>query len=170
VVSLAGGGSAGAVDIGGWGKTRWGMTPEEVIAALPGTRIHRISEPRVATPRPGEALLRIDDLEVAGHVLTVRFLFTWGTPRLNIVNLTLEREANPLVVERAFRDLEKALVEMYGPPTYRHEDRNEAATSYTASWRLGRTNVELSLLPSSEALPAILAVHYAPTEPLEGER
>ena len=168
MVSLAGGGSAGAVDIDGWDKTRWGMTPEEVVAALPGTGIYRISEPKVATPHPGEALLRIDHLEVAGHELAVRFLFTWGTHRLKTVNLTLEGEANPLVVEGAFHDLEKALVEKYGPATYRHEDRSEATTSYTASWRLGRTSAELSLLRSSKTIPGILAVHYEPTEPLEG--
>jgi len=169
IALLAASTSAAAVEIDGWDKTRWGMTPEEVIAVLPGTGIHRISEPKIATPRPGEALLRIDDLDVAGHKLAVRFLFTWGTHRLNIVNLTLEREANPLVVEGAFRDLKKALVEKYGPATYRHEDRNEAATSDQVSWRLGKTSVELSLL-RFEGSSESLALHYEPREPLEEAR
>jgi hypothetical protein len=167
IAVLAASGSAAAVEIDGWDKTQWGMTPEEVVAALPGTGIHRISEPRVLAPRPGEALLRIDGLDVAGHKLAVRFLFTWGTHRLNIVNLTLEGEANPLVVEGAFRDLKRVLVSRYGPAIYRHEDRNEATASNEALfWRLGRTSVELSRV-QAEGSSEILMLHYEPTEPLD---
>jgi hypothetical protein len=148
-------------DIAGWGKTSWGMTESEVLTVLPGEAI-RLAKPDKFDS--GEALIGIEDFELAGGRFSVRFVFDTVNRRLNAVNLQL-RESNTLIAERAFHTLEKALTEKYGLASYRNEDRKRGALGLTidnkASWRLSKTMIELKFL-YLEGVSHVLVLHYEP--------
>jgi len=153
--------SVTARDIAGWGKTRWGMTEAEVLAALPG-EVVRLAEPDKHDS--GEAPLGIEDLELGVHRFAVRFVFDSETRLLNAVNLRL-KESNHPIEENLFHTLEKALTEKYGPATYRREDRERDALGLAidnkASWRLNRTRIELDFIYVEGAFHH-LGLHYEP--------
>ncbi len=150
-----------ARDIAGWGKTRWGMTEAEVLAALPG-EVVRFAKPYKYDA--DETPLGIEDLELFTKPFTVRFIFDLETRLLNAVNLRL-KESNHGIGELVFHWLEKALTEKYGPATYRREDRKRGVSGLditnVASWRLNRTRIELKFLYFEDAVHH-LGLHYEP--------
>ena len=144
--------------IAGYGKTTWGMTPEEVIAA---------ESPRAkASPKPskyknGAGLVMIPSLKIRSVGFGAVFVFD-ANRKLNHVILEGEEQKNHLINIDYFASLEQLLIEKYGPPTYKTDLRPQAEGIHTISWKLPKTTVRLDHL----YIPSIvtkLTVSYAPT-------
>jgi hypothetical protein len=122
-------------DLDGFGKTAWGMTEDEVLEA---------EAPRAERrERPGElvggrtATLCIKEVRTRAGMFSADFIFEDSDLRLIQVNLTSLDRMNPRAGSQAFSILKQLLTEMYGTP------KLENGLSEIASWKLGKTIVEL---------------------------
>jgi hypothetical protein len=132
-------------DLPGWGATRWGMTGEELRAAL-GSRV---------TDLPGRwvyggayAELAVEEVEVGGLVFTAYLQMNAGTDRLQQVLLERRRTG---AVPRAFEQVIDALTERYGPPA---EDCAQPKSGgqpldYEVTWRFPATTLHAKFLDFS---------------------
>ncbi len=93
-----------------WQNARWGMTVDEVVAALPGKAV-RASPAEI---EKGAAPVRMDECEIAGTNFQAGFFF-YRASRLTKITFgpSSKRDASRAVFDR----LAKMLTERYGPPT-----------------------------------------------------
>jgi hypothetical protein len=138
-------------DLGGYGKTAWGMTEDEVL---------RVETPRgERRERPGifvggrTATLRIKEFPTQAGKFSADFIFEDSNGRLTQVNLTSLGEKDARASSQAFSVLKKLLTEKYGTP------KLENGLSEVASWKLGETIIELVNL-ESDRVSSLVVVSY----------
>ena len=136
-LALAQESGAASPAVEGWRATRWGMTEDEVLAAMPDAR--RVTDPERAPA--GIPSLEVPGIDVGSTVLTAKLFFNDG--RLVVVGILATRlnESDPPVYN-VFDAAETALIEKYGRAT---NNRREGITR-EALWVLGPTTITLTEL------------------------
>jgi len=132
----------------GWRDARFGMTPDEVLAAFPGEAI-RIS-PEVKLADGNTIPVGIDGYAFEGLSFDVRFVFAGG--RLALVSL--RTPAKKPVDADAYVRLRDALVKAWGEPL---EDTKDDAfiDMRQTRWNRGAGRADLKYIPGVVAI-----VHY----------
>lgn len=129
----------------GWRAARFGMTPDEVLAAFPGEAV-RIS-PEVKLADGNTIPVGIDGFAFEGLTFDVRFVFTGG--KLTLVSLRTPPK-KPVDAE-AYTRLHGALAKRWGPPL---EDTKDDAfiDMRQARWNRGPDRADLKYIPGVVAL------------------
>jgi hypothetical protein len=132
----------------GWRAARFGMTPEEVLAAFPGEAVRLSPEVKLAD---GNTIpVGIDGYVLEGLTFDVRFVFTAG--RLALVSL--RTPAKKPVDAQAYARLRDALVKAWGPPL--EETKDDAFIDMRQTrWNRGPDRADLKYIPGVVAI-----VHY----------
>ncbi len=124
-----------AADPGGYLAAKWGMTPDEVLAAIPQATRHTgpdATQPQAGTLSP----IVIKEIEVAHIPMRVYFRFGEKSDRLeNVLLSALGEDLTPAHFER----LEALLVEKYGRP-WSGGDAKER----NSQWTFPTTTIRLS--------------------------
>ncbi len=151
---------------GGWGRARWGMTPDEVLAAYPGQAA------RATTPEArlgGLGLVTMRD-RVSQHDYRVDFVFD-DFERLLMVVLEPEAQrqlGDPAAKKRwqaglaqgAFEDVAQHLTRTLGPPSTDSEEKKGSAFTRKKGWAVPEAQV-LITYRTIDATPNLL-VEYRP--------
>lgn len=156
-------------ELDGYGKTAWGMTEDEVLRAET-PRAERLERPGIfAGGRT--ATLRIKELQTPAGKFDADFIFEDSSRRLIQVNLTSLDRKNPRANSQAFSLLKKLLTEKYGTT------KLENGLYEIASWKLGKTIIELAHLDSQPVASLVIVSymsamvgHVASGDPWEPER
>ena len=121
-------------NINGYGKTTWGMTPDQVLnAEAPEAK-------RVENPEPlGDltSAVVIGEIQLGTDKFTAQFYFD-SDRRLQTVVVTCLEKKNLQANALTFSFLEKLFTSKYGFPTYR-----EGGTRPRVFWELPQTTVRL---------------------------
>jgi hypothetical protein len=127
-------------NVQGWRDARWGMTPDQVIAALPGEAVRAGTDQFTDT----NILVAIPSVQIERSKFKATFLFTPGTQRLKQIKLL----STPSNVDE-FSMLEEKLTGKYGKPEIvSNDDRPQLASIDSTRrrvWNLGPTQIELKL-------------------------
>jgi hypothetical protein len=142
-------------DLDGYGKTAWGMTEDEVLG-VETPRVERRERPGILVGG-STATLRIKDLRTQAGRFSADFIFEDSNGRLTQVNLTSLGENDACASSQAFSVLKKLLTEKYGTPKLEND------LSEVASWRLGKTIIELANL-ESDRVSSLVVVCYKSTK------
>lgn len=129
----------------GWNYTRWGMTPEEVVAASNGAA--RLHSPPPVTGATG-MILAIGTLPGGAFEFEVSFVFDQSR-RLTHVNLKAPPSECPPVIRELYR--------VYGTPY--HSPRSNVAVQ--AAWENRAKNLDVRLFAAGVSC----LVTYSPARP-----
>ena len=132
----------------GWRSARFGMTPDEVLAAFPGEAV-RIS-PEVKLADGNTIPVGIDGYAFEGLSFDVRFVFEGG----RLVLVSLRTPAKKPVDAESYVRLRDALVKSWGEPL---EDAKDDAfiDMRQTRWNRGAGRADLKYIPGVVAI-----VHY----------
>lgn len=130
---------------GGWRAARFGMTPDEVLAAFPKEAV-RIS-PEVKLADGNTIPVGIDGYVLEGLAFDVRFVFTGGKLAL----VSLRTPARKPADAEAYARLRDALARQWGPPL---EETKDAAfiDMRQARWDRGPDRADLKYIPGVVAM------------------
>jgi len=132
----------------GWGRLRWGMTADEVLAAVPGAvRL----EPALRLADGNLVAVGMDRLEVASTAFRLRFVFDGNGLALLSLRTPPERYADGVAFDAVARHLEAR----WGPPDRAARDAGLVEMRQTR-WRLGPSTVDL------EYIPGVVVILYHP--------
>jgi hypothetical protein len=120
-------------NIAGYGKTVWGMTPDQVLNAE-APRAERLEKP--VKFKAGLGIIIIKEVQIAVAKFSALFIFDESGQKLRQVNLTSFEKKNAGISALSFSSIEKFLTEKYGAPIYKEESR-------VASWKLPKTSIDL---------------------------
>jgi hypothetical protein len=122
-------------DVGGWSNTHWGMTEQEVLAALPG-QATRLTGPLPERSYAGGVVVNvgIENLDISHTKFLVHFVMD-GKGRLRRVLLKPIERAYPF----HFQTIEAILTEKYGQPSYKSALNNKLISK----WTFASTIIEL---------------------------
>jgi len=132
----------------GWRAARFGMTPEEVVAAFP--KEASLISPEVKLADGNTIAVRIDGYAFEGLTFDVRFIFEGG--RLALVSL--RTPAKKPVDAEAYTRLRDALVKAWGPPLEETQDDAFIDMRQTR-WNRGPDRADLKYIPGVVAI-----LHY----------
>jgi hypothetical protein len=120
-------------NIAGYGKTAWGMTPDQVLNAVaPGAE--RLEKPLKF--KTGLGMITIKEVQIGVAIFSAIFIFDEPGQKLRQVNLTSFEKKDAEISALSFSSIEKSLAEKYGAPIYKEEGR-------VASWKLPKTSIDL---------------------------
>ncbi|HCG76618.1 TPA: hypothetical protein DEW49_01750 [bacterium] len=127
-----------------WGKTKYGMTIEQVKEVVPNAV--RPSDPNcLAKDEEIKELLRVDEIILVGDPFRVSFFFKEN--KLYQISLSLKEKPGKIAAETLFDMLVDALRVKYGKEiAYRKEKVKGILNNWKATWMSGRTNITLSSL------------------------
>ena len=108
-------------DVIGRSKSKWGTTDEDLLRSFPGGAIRLDKEETFKNP-PGYASVGINNFEIGRQIYRVRFVMDPSERRLMSVVLHLDEQNHP-AAETVFANLEQTLVEKYGPPIFKNDER-----------------------------------------------
>jgi hypothetical protein len=136
----------------GWQALRWGMTVDEVLAAVPGSA--RL-EPPVKLADRSAIEAGLERVEVAATTFRVRFIFEG--PGLALVSLRTaqDRYADGAAFDAVARHLEAR----WGAPAEVTRDAELVELRQTR-WQLGRSTVDLKYIPGV----VVILYHPAPAK------
>lgn len=138
----------------GWRGARFGMTPDEVLAALPGEAT-RIS-PAVTLADGNSIEVGVDGTDFEGLLVDVRFVFTAG--RLALVSLRTPQR-KPVDAD-AYVRVRDALSRRWGAPV--EDARDDTFIDLRqARWNRGAIRTDLKYIPGVLAV----VVYPAPAGP-----
>jgi hypothetical protein len=143
-----------ASDPGGYLGARWGMTPDQVLAAVP--QAERNTESDAVKPfRETLTPIIIKEVTIAGDPMRVSFRFGEQSGRLEdvLVEATREIDKRPADFDR----IESLLVEKYGRPW-----TSSSPEERTSRWTLDTTTVELQLRTHKAIGLSFLTILYQP--------
>ena len=120
-------------NIAGYGKTAWGMTPDQVLNAE-APRAERLEKPLKF--KTGLGIIIIKEVQIGDAQFSAIFIFDESGQKLRQVNLTSFEKKNAGMSALSFSSIEKFLTEKYGAPIYKEEGR-------VASWKLSKTSIDL---------------------------
>jgi len=132
----------------GWRSARFGMTPDEVVAAFPKEAV--LVSPEVKLADGNAIAARIDAYAFEGLTFDVRFIFEGG--RLALVSLRTPQRT--YVDADAYTRLRDTLVKAWGPPLEETADANFIDMRQTR-WNRGASRADLKYIPGVVAI-----VHY----------
>ena len=150
-------------DIDGWASTKWGMSVEEVRAAV-GNRAAKA--PLAIDPR-FQSFENVADIDVAGIPMQLSLSFTLEKPQLFEAYLSLHHPNGTGTGEAEFDTLKRLLIERYGVPADQQEKKNSRpgeTLDRTVFWRLPSTSISLSWLESKEFDGGLVSVDYTRVE------
>lgn len=116
-----------------WAPAKWGMSPEQVIAAVPGARV--LPQNDEQNLRGRHALVEAPGA-VGTYAVTARYYFLPDRQVLDMVNLTVNDRTNCA----AFRD---SLTQRHGAGERKDETGSRDGTNYettTIEWASGRSD------------------------------
>lgn len=148
--------SAFGKSLEGYGNTKWGMSPEQVVRAE-GGKARALDKPIKYSG--SEGLVKIDNTKIANRDFDITYLFV--NDHLVQVNVSAKGKSNILINRDVFNNLESLLTQKYGSPTYSDAGKSIA-------WRLGETTVNLSML-NIEGVISSLSVSYKPSSALSAD-
>jgi hypothetical protein len=118
-------------DTSGWGKTKWGMTKEQ-LEGIYGSELDSLSKEKEYSNTYCDKIL--NNYKIIGYDFTVEFCFLNSTDKLNKINI-VRRGSDSGVV---FHHLQKSLIEKYGMPSKEFVDMS-----------LGKRIARVWILPST---------------------
>lgn len=133
----------------GYGKTEWGMNPQQVVIAEKGKA--QIIEPKEYTGGLGKA--RIDNIKIDGSTYTATFVFD-ASDQLTATYLISDEKKNAGITNLEFNSLNKLLTQKYGNPQFRSGD--------TVTWKTSNTTIELKKIIIKSISYANATVSYIP--------
>jgi hypothetical protein len=131
-----------------WSAARFGMTPEEVLAALP-KQAFRLS-PEVNLPNGKVVAAGIDGFEFEGLTFDVRFVFSGG--KLAMVSLRTPASSRVDVAE--YERLAKSLAARWGKPLESAAD-DKVIDMRQTRWNRGPDRADLKYIPG-----VVVLIHY----------
>jgi hypothetical protein len=137
-------------DVSGWQQTRWGMTADEIIAAV-GSHIRKV--PREEYPNAWSELC-IPDVEIGDYPFLVQFQMEKVTGTLTQVLIKHEEELDKEPTG-AFNTARRVLSERFGQP-------KREGTSDTLVWAFPTTTITLSMFYIENIL-ATVGIGFKPT-------
>ena len=147
-----------------WQEARYGMSEDELRAAIPGLR-------KAPDPEPlrngAKALLVLDGVEVLDRRFVAKFYFLHHA--LHQVTLAMTPVPTGSEGESAFRSFRTALGIRYGNEINTSSVRDDRGTLLASTWLSGPTNVELVFL-SVEHEPEYFNVVYQARLSLEAAK
>lgn len=144
VLGLAG--SVQAEDVPGWRETRWGMTEDEVLAAMKG------EANRVPTPR--ERAGRVEALEIPQYAIgPYRFKVTFNFTEGKLVGVILTGDKDSPVSYPGVKDM---VVAKYGAPA----SESPTAIGRHAQWNFPSTRIALAEIRAPGL--TIISLSYSP--------
>jgi hypothetical protein len=151
--AMAAGDNARPKDVEGYSKTRWGMTDDEILAALPGQAV-RLTAPLPKRSYAGGIIanIGIEDLEIAHTKYTLHFV-PGKDGKLFRVRIAPVNRGYAI----HFQALEAILTEKYGPPSY----KSVAGNHMVAKWNFPSTTIDLDYTDYGALLNmSVLVVMY----------
>ena len=139
----------------GYGKTIWGMSPEQVVGAE-SNRANLI-EPKKYAGSWGK--VQINNVSIGSGSYTVDFLFD-ESDKLIQTNVTSNEKKNIGIANSNFKTLSQLLTQKYGNPVFQGTD--------SVTWKTADTTIELKkmIVGNIMALPAI---RYIPNSKVEAD-
>ena len=117
----------------GYGKTTWGMSPQEVVA-VESNRATLI-EPKKYSGAWGK--VQINNVSIGSGSYTVDFLFD-ESDKLVQTNVTSNEKRNIGIANNNFKTLSQLLTQKYGTPQFQSSD--------SVTWKTADTTIELKKL------------------------
>jgi hypothetical protein len=146
-VTLAGA-AAEAEDIVGWQGAKWGMAPPEVAKVLKLRMVPRDLSVVCSTNCEFASAFDIEGYAVGDQHFTVRLFFSKPSERLSGVSMYAKRTPTDPPLMSAYGELEKLLIDKYGPQRETKRTRFSVSTSwYSASGSI--------LLYADSSVPAL---------------
>ena len=137
--------------IQGYGNTKWGMSPDEVVSAENG-KAHILSKPVEYSSWQGK--VAIDEVNIGSSKYRVTFLFDRSN-RLAQTNLTSYEDKNAGINSNNFDTLSSLLSQKYGSPGYVEKNKKNV-------WVLDGTTIELEHMYMPDIMTEVI-ITYKPT-------
>ncbi|MBY6266654.1 hypothetical protein EI613_32950 (plasmid) [Azospirillum sp. 412522] len=133
--------------VSGWQGTRWGMSADDVLGAVPGSK--RLVKPE-KDGYGNSLLLMLDSYTVAQHDFLMKFWFDKGGGLYSLGMLDKSSDGRGCL--EAYYNFTDMLMSRYGAPASSKEERNTVSSSFSRLWVLGPTRIELTciLLPGAK--------------------
>jgi len=154
--------------IEGYGKTRWGMTEEEVIQAEAG-RVERLDKPEPfgaqGKPPIDIGRLKFKRLEIDGREYTAYCCFDPTDNRLSRVIISSFEAKGAITNNQRFASLEQLLTEKYGSPAFSNSGKQQTdpvIRTYIVSWKLSKTSIQLVHDDYGVGFGSVLKLVYEP--------
>lgn len=144
---------ASAADPGDWRTLRWGMSPDEVVAALPKEAQKLESQVKLADGNVIAADAK--DAQLAGYTFTVAFVFD---PALKLTIVSLKSAPGRALKPEDFDKVRKAVAEQQGGAGELSKDDNFIDLRQE-TWRTKRTRVDVKYVPG------VVVVMYSAAQP-----
>ncbi|WP_287373758.1 hypothetical protein [Prosthecochloris sp.] len=143
-------------NIAGYGKTTWGMTPNEVVNAE-APRAEKLENPEKF--ETGLGMVKINAIQIGIKKFNATFLFDETRQKLYQVNLKCVEEKNASENAATFSTLKKLLTEKYGPPSYKEDTQ-------VVFWELPKTTINLRHAHIPGLITRVIVI-YKPTTSIE---
>ena len=131
-----------------WGGTRWAMSPDEVLAALPAGAF-RVT-PEMKLPDGSVVAVGIDGAVFDGLAFSVRFVFEGG----KLVLVSLRTPPDRYADAQAYDRVREALLGRWGAPLETTKD-DALIDMRQTRWERGASRTDLKYIPGVVAI-----VHY----------
>ena len=142
--------SVGAETLDGYGKSKWGMSPQQVVEAE-GGRAHLLKTPVKYFNSFGK--VSINSVEIGSSDYEVIYLFDKEN-KLVQVNVSSKEKENNLIHDSNFKTVESLLTQKYGAPTYREG-------GVKSMWNMKGTTIELEHIYVANVVTQ-LTISYVP--------
>lgn len=139
----------------GYGKTTWGMSPEQVVVAE--TSRATLIEPKKYAGSWGK--VQINNVSISSGTYTVDFLFD-EADKLIQTNVTSNEKRNIGIANSNFRTLSQLLTQKYGAPQFQGAD--------SITWKTGDTTIELKKLIVGSVI-AQTVIRYIPNSKVDAD-
>jgi len=137
--------------IQGYGNTKWGMSPDEVVSAENG-KAHILSKPVEYSSWQGK--VAIDEVNIGSSKYRVTFLFDRSN-QLAQTNVTSYEDKNAGINSNNFDTLSSLLSQKYGSPGYVEKNKKNI-------WVLDGTTIELEHMYMPDIMTEVI-ITYKPT-------
>ena len=171
ILSVAVATARGADDPAGWTSARWGMTIDQVRAAVPAAELLTgpTDERTIFCPdkdHPLTSPLGVLHLKLAGIEWSVFFLFRDA----KLVQVSLKPAEKSEVFEQIYANVRDLLFEKYGRPFEREtQDKIDHSTERVSLWSFPLTTIELNYVDFRSLIPMeILYLTYRQKTAQEG--
>lgn len=153
-------------NVGGYGKTLWGMTEEEVLKAE-APRVERYATESIYRIDKGKhpAPMGIKSVDIGHSKYDVDFIFDAKDRKLIRVIVNSVEKTSASKNNDNFVEFLKLLTEKYGVPTFKDEGKaDDISKKSQASWNLVKTSIELEHTHFIRLDASIFYVIYEPIE------
>jgi hypothetical protein len=131
----------------GWKAAKWGMTENEILKKVKGAKQAEIPNKwdNFGSSGPAYSPVVLEGVTIDNIVFKASFILDNKTKKLIAVQLQAPKNAVDFLTAS---NLEKLLIEKYGAPSYRKEEKEDGQT-LTVNWDLSKTVVELGFIQTS---------------------